>query len=113
MNYVVFIFIYINTLLYALIALVLGRKVPKTKTSYLLIKRFINKSKIQIGMGSTFYKKRLYVKEGRKRKKRPKTFRSEESAIAWSSKNNIKKFELKNLRSPESRKKKIRVIIKE
>jgi len=47
----------------------------------------------------------------RKRLPRPKTFKSEESAKAWAEAQGIKNYELKNLRSPESKTKKIRVDI--
>ena len=47
--------------------------------------------------------------ENRDRKKRPKTFTSEESAKKWAEAQGIKKFELKNLRIG-IKDKKIRVI---
>lgn len=45
-------------------------------------------------------------------KKRPKTFKTEEAAKKWAEKNNIKNYELINLKSPESKSKKIKLIIK-
>ncbi len=45
----------------------------------------------------------------RKRPKRPKTFSSENAAKAWAEKQGINNYELKNLRSLESKTKKIRV----
>ena len=48
----------------------------------------------------------------KKRKKRPKTFKSEESAKKWAENNKIKDYELINLKSSESKTKKIRVIPK-
>ncbi len=47
--------------------------------------------------------------ENRERKKRPKTFSSEEIAKKWAEAHGIKKFELKNLRIG-TKDKKIRVI---
>ncbi len=47
--------------------------------------------------------------ENRERKKRPKTFASEETAIKWAESQGIKKYELKNLRIG-IKDKKIRVI---
>jgi len=47
--------------------------------------------------------------ENRNRKKRPKTFTSEESAKKWAESKGIKTFELKNLRLG-TKDKKIRVI---
>lgn len=47
--------------------------------------------------------------ENRNRKKRPRTFTSEESAKKWAETQGIKKFELKNLRL-NTKDKKIKVI---
>ena len=47
--------------------------------------------------------------ENRDRKKRPKTFKSEESATKWAESHGLKKFELKNIRIG-TKDKKIRVI---
>lgn len=47
--------------------------------------------------------------ENRERKKRPKTFTSEESAKKWAEAQGIKKFELKNIRIG-TKDKKIKVI---
>ncbi len=47
--------------------------------------------------------------ENRKRKTRPKTFKSEESATKWAEAQGIKKFELKNIRIG-TKDKKIRVV---
>lgn len=47
--------------------------------------------------------------ENRKRKTRPRTFTSEESAKKWAEAQGIKKFELKNLRIG-TKDKKIRII---
>ncbi len=41
------------------------------------------------------------------RKKRPKTFKSEEAANAWAKQMNISNYVLINLKSPESKQKKI------
>ncbi|MFH1638683.1 MAG: hypothetical protein ABIB71_09730 [Candidatus Woesearchaeota archaeon] len=46
----------------------------------------------------------------RARAKRPKTFKSEESAKAWAEKKGIKKYELVNLKNYWRNEKKIRVV---
>jgi hypothetical protein len=46
------------------------------------------------------------------RKKRSKTFSSEDKAKAYAEKNGIKEYELENLKSPESQTKKIRIVHK-
>jgi len=43
--------------------------------------------------------------------KRPKTFKTEESAKAYAEKHKIKKFTLINIRTPESSDKKIKIIL--
>jgi len=62
-------------------------------------------------MGSTLYSKRWKWIEGRDRKKRSKTFKSEESAKKWAETNKIEKYELIDLH-PSSKNKKIKIIIK-
>ena len=65
-------------------------------------------------MSSRFYSKRLRVIEERKggqRKKRPKSFKTEDAAKKWADAKKISKYSLKNLKSHASRKKKI-VIVK-
>ena len=42
--------------------------------------------------------------------KGPKTFKTEESAKAYADKNGIKKYSLKNLKSPESSAKKLLIV---
>jgi hypothetical protein len=44
------------------------------------------------------------------RAKRPRTFKTEESALAWAEKNNLKKFKLVNLRGDHRPEKKIKVV---
>lgn len=46
----------------------------------------------------------------RNRKKRPRTFKTEEAAKKWAEKNNIKKYELKNIRPEYKKDKKIKVV---
>ncbi len=46
----------------------------------------------------------------RNRKKRPKTFKSEESAKQWAEKNNVKDVSFYNLKSDSSSRSKIRLI---
>ena len=55
--------------------------------------------------------RRLSRLRGRERSTRPKTFKTEESATNWAKANNIEKFQLENLKSPDSATKKIRILI--
>ncbi len=59
----------------------------------------------------TRQKRRLQI-VGRDRKKRPKTFKSEQAANEYAKKHDIKSYILENLKSPESRRKKIRIVMK-
>ena len=64
-------------------------------------------------MGSTHYSKRIPERKSvRRPRNRPKTFKSEEAAKAWAEKKGIASYDLKNLRSPEGKTKKIQVIRK-
>jgi hypothetical protein len=56
--------------------------------------------------------RRKPVSFSRKRKKRPKTFSSEELARVWAEKNKIKNYELVDLRGGGSKKKKIKIVVK-
>jgi hypothetical protein len=56
--------------------------------------------------------RRLSKDTSRHRKTRPKTFSSEETAKAWAKANNISNYELKNMKSKDSSKKKIKIIVK-
>lgn len=47
------------------------------------------------------------------RSNRSKTFPSEEQANTWAKKEGIKSYELENIKSPESKTKKIRILVKE
>jgi hypothetical protein len=59
-------------------------------------------------------KRRFSKLRGRgNREARPKTFSSKEAADAWAKANNIKSYELENLRSEESSTQKIRVVVDE
>ncbi len=56
--------------------------------------------------------KRYFSKlRGRVRENRPKTFTTEEAAKKWAEEQGFKEFKLENLKSPESKTKKIRVIV--
>lgn len=44
--------------------------------------------------------------------KRPKTFKTEEAAKAYADKQGIKNYSLRNLRYPDSKVKKIRIVVK-
>jgi len=59
----------------------------------------------------TRQKRRLQI-FGRERKKRPKTFKTEKSANEYAKKHNVKSYILENLKSPESKRKKIRIVVK-
>ena len=60
-------------------------------------------------MGSTFYSNRLDQRAGRRRKKRPKTFKSAEAAKKWAEANKISKYDLVNMRAETRKQKKIRL----
>lgn len=67
-------------------------------------------------MGSTYFKKRLFAtkrkpKYGRGRKIRPKTFSTEAAAKKWAEENNVKDYELVDLKEG-MQKNKIRVVAK-
>lgn len=63
-------------------------------------------------MGSRYFTVRLKKRPGKVRssKSRGKTFDSEEKAKAWAKSNGIEKYSLENLKSPDSTKKKIRIV---
>jgi hypothetical protein len=61
---------------------------------------------------SICHKRDEVVKRGRNRKQRPKTFKSEQAAAAYAKLNKIEKYILKNLKSQESKDKKIMIIRK-
>lgn len=48
-------------------------------------------------MGSTLYTYRWKPKEGRKREKRPKSFKTEAAAKAWAERNKLKEYTINNL----------------
>ena len=64
------------------------------------------------GKVHTRIKRKIVRIGGRNRMPRPKTFKTEELAKTWASKQGLKDFSLVNLRSPESKEKKIRVVVK-
>lgn len=59
-------------------------------------------------------RKKRYMpdKKGRCRAKRPKSFKTEESAKNWAAKMGIKSFELRNLKNPECKEKKLLIVVK-
>ena len=67
------------------------------------------KAKRKTGAGTH---RRKPVSPSRKRKKRPKTFSSEDLAKKWAEKNNIKNYELVNLRIGNRKDKKIKIVVK-
>lgn len=52
------------------------------------------------------------IRNGRNRKPRPKTFKSEQQANAYAKENSISGFEIKNLKSMDSKKKKLVIVQK-
>ncbi|MEE9525513.1 MAG: hypothetical protein V3V78_02800 [Candidatus Woesearchaeota archaeon] len=64
-------------------------------------------------MGSTFYSKRLPNRNTPRRDRaRPKTFATEEAAKKWAEKQGLKDYKIVNMKSPESKTKKLKVIAK-
>ena len=64
-------------------------------------------------MGSTYFSKRIPERTAvRRPSKRTKTFKTEEAAKAWAEKKGIKNYELVNIKSAESKIKKIKVVAK-
>lgn len=63
-----------------------------------------------MGKKSTRVMRRLSKEKTRHRKKRPKTFKTEETAREWAKANDISDYELKNMKSEESSIKKIKII---
>ena len=63
-------------------------------------------------MGSIYYSKRIPERTAvRRARARPKTFKTEEAAKAWAEKQGIKEYKIVNLKSSESKEKKIKVIV--
>lgn len=54
--------------------------------------------------------KPILLHRGRHRKRRPKTFSTEESAKKWADENGVKDFKIENVKGPFSKKKKLRVV---
>ncbi len=73
------------------------------------MKKIHTRTKRKYGLSTSFRHKFFF--KGVERKPRPKTFNSEEAAHNYAKSNNIKDYKLVNLRSPESSRKKIRIII--
>ena len=67
-------------------------------------------------MGSTYFSKRLYKNKryltSKNRAVRPKTFKSEQAANDYATKNGITSFTLENLKTPENSVMKIRINVK-
>lgn len=61
---------------------------------------------------SISHKRRRVIKGGRNRSKRVPTFKTEESAKKWAEDNKITKYTIVNMKSPENKVKKIKVIPK-
>ncbi|MBR9692172.1 hypothetical protein GOV06_05305 [Candidatus Woesearchaeota archaeon] len=64
-------------------------------------------------MGSIYFSKRIPTRTAvRRERARPKTFKTEEAAKVYAEKKGIKDYKLVNLKSPESKIKKIKVVAK-
>ena len=65
-------------------------------------------------MGSTYHSKRINkhyrYTVSRNRASRPKTFKTEAAAKKWAEANKITNYKLENLKSPENKDKKFRVV---
>lgn len=66
-------------------------------------------------MGSRYFTERLkdanrHIVNRRYRTSRPKTFKTEETANEWAKANGITKYTLENLKAPESKSNKIKVV---
>lgn len=59
----------------------------------------------------TVRRRRRQAGSVRPKVKRPKTFKSEESAKAYAEKNKIKDYKLINLRSSDSKDKKLKIVV--
>jgi len=66
-------------------------------------------------MGSTYHTKRIFnnyrYTVSRSRSSRPKTFKTEAAAKKWAEINKIAKYTLENLKSPENKEMKIRIVV--
>jgi hypothetical protein len=58
------------------------------------------------------HQKPILLHRGRNRKKRPKTFRTEEGAKKWAEEKKMKDYKIINLRNPGSKKNKFKVVKK-
>ena len=62
-------------------------------------------------MGSTQYSKRVPERTAvRRPRSRPKTFKTEEAAKAWAEKQGMKNFKVVNIKSDDSKVKKLKVV---
>jgi len=59
----------------------------------------------------TVRRRRRQAAQEKPRKKRPKTFKTEESAKAYAEKHKIKDYKLVNLKSSESKDKKLKIVV--
>jgi hypothetical protein len=57
--------------------------------------------------------KPILLHRGRNRKRRPKTFSSEQAAKVWADEQGIKKYVIENVKGPFSKENKLRVVEKE
>lgn len=69
-----------------------------------------------IGMGSTYFSKRIHKLArhnlgGRNRTSRAKTFTSEESAKKWAESNGLTNYSFENLKLEGNKEKKIRIVL--
>ena len=77
------------------------------------IVKFLNLRKARFGMASSYFTKRIKAllrQKAKGRKRRPRTFKTEEAARAWAKARGLKDYGLVNLRSSAAATKKIRVV---
>jgi len=60
---------------------------------------------------STRHKRKIVVRGGRNRQKRVKTFATEEAANKFAKSEGLEKYKLVNLKSGDSKSKKIRIVV--
>lgn len=63
-------------------------------------------------MGSTFYTKRYDPdRTTRVKRNRPKTFKTKEALDKWAKENKITNYTIENLKSPENKEQKLRIVL--
>ena len=62
-------------------------------------------------MSNRLYSNRVRLKKNSSKRTRPKAFKSEESAKKWAESQGLKNYSLRNLKGPESKRKKIKIVL--